>query len=102
MPTLIEMLTDDDPSTRIVVAEQLGLVGPAANAAVPTHLAQAARDGTQDATTTAAASLKSIDWTAASVVTAHFIPLPADNRSIAMAVHQHGVKEASVRAGQRQ
>ena len=74
MPTLIEMLTDDDPSTRIVAAEQLGLVGPAANAAVPALLAQATRDGSQHANTTAAAALKSIDLTAARLVMTHFIP----------------------------
>ncbi len=74
VPTLIEMLKDDDPSTRIVAAEQLGLVGPAANAAVPALLAQATRDGSQHANTTAAAALKSIDLTAARLVMTHFIP----------------------------
>lgn len=73
VPTLIEMLADDDPSTRIVAAEQLGLVGPAASAAVPALLAQATRDGSQHANTTAAASLKSIDLTAARLVMTHFI-----------------------------
>lgn len=71
--SLIEMLTDDDPSTRIVAAEQLGLVGPAAGAAVPALLAQATRDGSQHANTTAAAALKSIDLTAARLVMTHFI-----------------------------
>lgn len=74
VPTLIEMLTDDDASTRIVAAEQLGLVGPAANAAVSALLAQATRNGSQHANTTAAAALKSIDLTAARVVMTHFIP----------------------------
>ena len=73
VPTLIEMLTDDDPSTRIVAAEQLGLVGPAAEGAVPALLAQAMRDGNQHANTTAAAALKSIDLTAARTVMTHFI-----------------------------
>jgi HEAT repeat protein len=74
VPTLMEMLADDDPSTRIVAAEQLGLVGPAASAAVPVLLAQAMRDGSQHANTTAAASLKSIDLTAARTVMTHFLP----------------------------
>lgn len=74
MPTLIEMLKDDDPSTRIVAAEQLGLVGPAASSAVPALLAQAMRDGSQHANATAAAALKSIDLTAARLVMTHFIP----------------------------
>jgi HEAT repeat protein len=73
VPTLIEMLTNDDPSTRIVAAEQLGLVGPAAAAAVPALLAQATKDGSQHANTTAAAALKSIDLTAARMVMTHFI-----------------------------
>jgi HEAT repeat protein len=73
VPTLIEMLADDDPSTRIVAAEQLGLVGPAAGAAVPTLLTQATQDGSQHANTTAAAALKSIDLTAARLVMTHFI-----------------------------
>jgi len=73
VPTLIEMLADDDPSTRIVAAEQLGLVGPAATAAVPALLAQAMRDDNQHANTTAAAALKSIDLTAARQVMMHFI-----------------------------
>ena len=73
VPTLIKMLTDNDPSTRIVAAEQLGLVGPAAKAAVPALLAQATRDGSQHANTTAAAALKSIDLTAARMVMTHFI-----------------------------
>jgi HEAT repeat protein len=73
VPTLIEMLRDEDPSTRIVAAEQLGLVGPAANAAVPALLAQATRDGSQHVNTTAAAALKSIDLTAARMVMTHFI-----------------------------
>jgi HEAT repeat protein len=74
VPTLIGMLTDDDPSTRIVAAEQLGLVGPAAAAAVPALLAQATRDGSQHANTTAATALKSIDLSAARIVMTHFIP----------------------------
>ena len=74
VPTLIEMLQDDDPSTRIVAAEQLGQVGPAALAAIPRLLAQATRDGSQHANTTAAAALKSIDLTAARQVMTHFIP----------------------------
>jgi HEAT repeat protein len=74
VPTLMEMLTDDDPSTRIVAAEQLGLVGPEARTAVPALLAQATRDGSQHANTTAAASLKSIDLTAARMVMTHFLP----------------------------
>ena len=78
VPTLMEMLTDDDPSTRIVAAEQLGLVGPAASAAVPALLAQATRDGSQHANTTAAASLKSIDLTAARMVMTHFLPRLGD------------------------
>ena len=36
----------------------------------------------------------SIDWMAAPVAAAHFIPPPAHNRSIAVAVHQHGAEEA--------
>lgn len=74
VPTLIEMLQDDDPSTRIVAAEQLGQVGPAAQAAIPPLLAQATGDGNQHANTTAAAALKSIDLTAARQVMTHFIP----------------------------
>ncbi|MCS6263825.1 MAG: HEAT repeat domain-containing protein [Nitrospira sp.] len=74
MPTWIEMLQDDDPSTRIVAAEQLGQVGPAAQAALPQLLAQATRDGSQHANTTAATALKSIDLTAARQVMTHFIP----------------------------
>jgi hypothetical protein len=54
VPTWIEMLQDDDPSTRIVAAEQLGQVGPAAKAALPQLLAQATGDGSQHANTTAA------------------------------------------------
>ena len=83
VPTLIEMLADDDPSTRIVAAEQLGLVGPAASAAVPALLAQATRDGSQHANTTAAASLKSIDLTAARLVMTHFISRRCRRGSIA-------------------
>ncbi|MCS6291039.1 MAG: HEAT repeat domain-containing protein [Nitrospira sp.] len=74
VPTLIEMLKDDDPSTRIVAAEQLGHVGPAAQAAIPRLLAQATLDGSQHAKTTAAAALKSIDLGAARQVMTHFIP----------------------------
>lgn len=74
VPTLIDMLQDDDPSTRIVAAEQLGQVGPAAQAALPRLLAQATNDGSQHANTTAAAALKSIDLTAARQVMTHFIP----------------------------
>ena len=74
VPTLIEMLQDDDPSTRIVAAEQLGQVGPAAQAAIPRLLAQATADGNQHANTTAAAALKSIDLTAARQVMTHFMP----------------------------
>ncbi len=74
VPTLIEMLQDDDPSTRIVAAEQLGQVGPAARAAIPRLLAQATEDGNQHANTTAAAALKSIDLTAARRVMTHFMP----------------------------
>ena len=74
MPTWIEMLQDDDPSTRIVAAEQLGQVGPAAKAALPQLLAQATGDGSQHANTTAATALKSIDLTAARQVMTHFIP----------------------------
>ena len=74
MPTWIEMLQDDDPSTRIVAAEQLGQVGPAAQAALPQLLAQATGDGSQHANTTAATALKSIDLTAARQVMTHFIP----------------------------
>ena len=74
MPTWIEMLQDDDPSTRIVAAEQLGQVGPAAQVALPQLLAQATRDGSQHANTTAATALKSIDLTAARQVMTHFIP----------------------------
>ena len=72
VPTLIEMLADDDPSTRIVAAEQLGQVGPAAQAAIPPLLTQATEDGSQHANTTAAAALKSIDLTAARQVMTHF------------------------------
>lgn len=74
VPTLIQMLQDDDPSTRIVAAEQLGQVGPSARAALPRLLAQATNDGSQHANTTAAAALKSIDLTAARQVMTHFIP----------------------------
>ncbi len=74
VPTWIEMLQDDDPSTRIVAAEQLGQVGPAAKAALPQLLAQATGDGSQHANTTAATALKSIDLTAARQVMTHFIP----------------------------
>lgn len=74
VPTLIEMLKDDDPSTRIVAAEQLGQVGPAARAAIPQLLSQATQDGSQHANTTAAAALKWIDLTTARRVMTHFIP----------------------------
>ncbi|WHZ13506.1 MAG: hypothetical protein OJF52_000338 [Nitrospira sp.] len=74
VPALIELLKDDDPSTRIIAAEQLGQVGPAAKAAVPVLLTQATQDGNQHANTTAAAALKSIDLTAARQVMAHFTP----------------------------
>jgi HEAT repeat protein len=75
----MEMLMDDDPSTRVVAAEQLGLVGPAASAAVPALLALATRDGSQHVTTTAAASLKSIDLSAARMVMTHFLPRLQDS-----------------------
>ncbi|WHZ22724.1 MAG: hypothetical protein OJF47_001836 [Nitrospira sp.] len=74
VPALIELLKDDNPSTRIIAAEQLGQLGPAAKAAVPLLLAQATQDGNQHANTTAAAALKSIDLTAARLVMAHFTP----------------------------
>ena len=73
VPTLIELLKDDDPSTRIVAAEQLGQVGPAARTAVPQLLSQATQDGSQHANTTAAAALKWIDLTAARRVMTHFV-----------------------------
>ncbi len=79
VPTLIEMLQDDDPSTRIVAAEQLGQVGPAAQAALPQLLAQATGDGSQHANTTAAAALKSIDLKAARQVMTHFMPRLQDH-----------------------
>ena len=79
VPTLMEMLRDDDPSTRLVAAEQLGLVGPAAGAAVPALLALATQDGSEHANTTAAASLKSIDLAAARMVMTHFLPRLQDS-----------------------
>ncbi len=78
VPTLIEMLKDDDPSTRIVAAEQLGQVGPAARTAIAPLLSQATQDGSQHANTTAAAALKWIDLTAARRVMSHFIPQLGD------------------------
>lgn len=74
VPALIEMLKDDDPSTRIVAAEQLGQVGPAAQGAIPQLLTQATQDSSQHANTTAAAALKSIDLTVARRVMTHFVP----------------------------
>lgn len=74
VPTLMEMLKDDDPSTRIVAAEQLGQIGPAAGAAIPLLLSQATQDGSQHANTTAAAALKWIDLSAARRVMNHFVP----------------------------
>ena len=74
VPTLIEMLKDDDPSTRIVAAEQLGQIGPAARAAIPQLLSQATQDGSQHANTTAATALKWIDLSASRRVMTHFIP----------------------------
>ncbi|ODT44970.1 MAG: hypothetical protein ABS70_04280 [Nitrospira sp. SCN 59-13] len=74
VPTLIELLKDDDPSTRIVAAEQLGQVGPRARSAVPQLLSQATQDGSQHANTTAATALKWIDLTAARRVMTHFMP----------------------------
>lgn len=73
VPTLIEMLKDDDPSTRIVAAEQLGQIGPAAKAAIPQLLSQATQDGSQHANTTAAAALKWIDLVASRRVMTHFM-----------------------------
>ena len=73
VPTLIELLKDDDPSTRIVAAEQLGHVGPAAQSAVPQLLSQALQDGSQHANTTAATALKWIDLSAARRVMTHFV-----------------------------
>ncbi|MCW5797923.1 MAG: hypothetical protein LZF60_230034 [Nitrospira sp.] len=90
VPTLIELLKDDDPSTRIVAAEQLGQVGPAARSAVPQLLSQATQDGSQHANTTAAIALKWIDLTAARRVMTHFVPRLHDSdvqqRRIACAV----------------
>lgn len=74
VPSLIELLKDDDPSTRIVAAEQLGQVGPAARSAIPQLLSQATQEGNQHVNTTAAAALKWIDLTAARRVMAHFVP----------------------------
>ena len=74
VPTLIELLKDDDPSTRIVAAEQLGQIGPAARNAAPQLFSQATQDGSQHANTTAAAALKWIDLTAARRVMTHFVP----------------------------
>ncbi len=74
VPNLIEMLKDDDPSTRIVAAEQLGQIGPAARGAIPQLLSQATQDGSQHANTTAAAALKWIDLTTARRVMTHFVP----------------------------
>ena len=74
VPTLIELLKDDDPSTRIVAAEQLGHIGPAARSAVPLLVSQATQDGSQHANSTAAAALKWIDLTAARGVMAYFLP----------------------------
>lgn len=73
VPTLMEMLKDDDPSTRIVAAEQLGQIGPAARAAIPQLLSQAIQDGNQHANTTAAAALKWIDLGASRHVMTHFM-----------------------------
>ena len=73
VPTLIEMLKDDDPSTRIVASEQLGQIGPAAKAAIPQLLNQATQDGSQHANTTAAAALKWIDLAASRRVMSHFV-----------------------------
>ncbi|GMV48767.1 MAG: hypothetical protein NBKEAIPA_00535 [Nitrospirae bacterium] len=72
VPSLIEMLGDDDPSTRVAAAEQLGHIGQAAQAAAPALSAQATRDVNQHANTTAAAALKSIDLTTARHVMTHF------------------------------
>lgn len=74
VPGLIELLKDDDPSTRIIAAEQLGQAGPAAWTAVPRLLVQATQDSNQHVNTTAAAALKSIDLTAARQVMAYFTP----------------------------
>lgn len=72
VPTLIEMLKDDDPSTRIVAAEQLGQIGPAAKAAIPQLVNQATEDGSQHANTTASTALKWIDLAASRRVMTHF------------------------------
>ena len=61
VPTLIEMFRTMIPQTRIVAAEQLGQIGPAARAAIPQLLSQATQDGSQHANTTAATALKWID-----------------------------------------
>lgn len=74
VPTLIELLKDDDPSTRIVAAEQLGHIGPAARSAVPQLLSQAMQDGSQHANTTTATALRWIDLSAARRVMTHFVP----------------------------
>lgn len=73
VPTLMEMLKDDDPSTRIVAAEQLGQIGPAARAAIPHLFNQATQDGSQHANTTAATALKWIDLSASRRVMTHFV-----------------------------
>lgn len=79
VPTLIEMLKDDDPSTRIVAAEQLGQIGQAARAAVPRLLSQATQDGSQHANTTAASALKWIDLEASRRVMTYFMPRLQDS-----------------------
>lgn len=78
VPALIGLLHEDDPSSRIVAAEQLGHIGPAAAAAVPDLIAQATKDPLQHANTTAAAALKSIDLAATRHVMTRYIPLLQD------------------------
>jgi HEAT repeat protein len=78
VPRLIAQLQDSDVSSRIIAAEQLGQIGPAAAAATAALIRQATTDPVQHANTTAAAAVKSIDLTAARQVMNHYIPILHD------------------------
>lgn len=75
VPGLIEQLTDDDPTARILAAEWLATLGPDAKQALPALLTVALHDPSQDASAAAAIAIRSLDLQAARDVVAGSLPL---------------------------
>ncbi|MEW6542200.1 MAG: HEAT repeat domain-containing protein [Nitrospirota bacterium] len=78
VPALIESLRQEEPDRRIMGAQALASIGPAAKPAVPALIEQALHDPVEYAGVEAAQALKTIDLPAARRVTAAYLPALAD------------------------